>query len=76
MLILDKPRALDRMLYLSDRKGNAVPTEFLRPSSPLRWTAAVGGRRSLAAEVVLRPPLPALSPDSMLRDLGIEAVAG
>ncbi len=54
MLILDKPRALDRMVYLSDRKGNAVPTEFLR-STPLRWSVEAGGRRALAGEVVLRP---------------------
>ena len=54
MLILDKPRALDRMVYLSDRKGNAVPTEFLR-SAPLRWSVDAGGRRALAGEVVLRP---------------------
>ena len=54
MLILDKPRALDRMVYLSDRKGNAVPTEFLR-STPLRWSVDAGGRRALAGEVVLRP---------------------
>ena len=64
MLILDKPRALDRMLYLSDHKANAVPTEFLRPSSPLHWTGSATGRRLLSGEVVLRPPVlePALSP--------------
>lgn len=54
MLILDKLRALDRMVYLSDRKANAVPTEFLR-SAPLRWSVDAGGRRALAGEVVLRP---------------------
>ena len=59
MLILDKPRALDRMLYLCDRKGNTVPGEFLRPALPLRWTAPTAGRRALADELVLRPPSPA-----------------
>ena len=54
MLVLDKARALDRMVYLSDRKANAVPEEFLRPS-PLRWIAEPSGRRALAGEVVLRP---------------------
>jgi hypothetical protein len=52
MLVLDKARALDRMVDLSDRKGNAVPTEFLRPA-PLTWTVAAGGRRALVGEVVL-----------------------
>jgi len=63
MLILDKPRALDRMVYLSDRKGNTVPTEFLR-STPLRWSVDAGGRRALAGEVVLRPSVlePAAQP--------------
>jgi hypothetical protein len=75
MLILDKPRALDRMLYLSDRKGNAVPTEFLS-TARLRWTADAGGRRALATEVVLRPPLPALQVDPVSRDREIEAVLG
>jgi hypothetical protein len=70
MLILDKPRALDRMLYLSDHKVNAVPTEFLR-SAPLRWTSDAGGRRALAGEVVLRPP--ALEPvwSSFEPELGV-----
>jgi hypothetical protein len=65
MLILDKPRALDRMLYLSDRKGNTVPTEFLL-SSPLRWTPTPAGGRALAGEVVLRAPVlePATEPDA------------
>ena len=58
MLILDKPRALDRMVYLSDRKGNAVPREFLR-STPLRWSVDAEGRRALAGEVVLRPAIAA-----------------
>ncbi len=53
MLVLDKERALDRMVWLSQRHGNAVP-EFLRPST-LRWTVDAGGRRALAGEVVLRP---------------------
>jgi len=61
MLILDKPRALDRMVYLSDRKGNAVPTEFLR-STPLRWSVDAGGRRALTGEVVLRPSVFVESP--------------
>lgn len=52
MLVLDKARALDRMVWLADRKGN-TPPEFLRPA-PLRWTVEVGGRRALAGEVVLR----------------------
>ncbi len=51
MLVLDKARALDRMVYLADRKGN-TPPEFLRPA-PLRWTVASGGHRALAGEVVL-----------------------
>jgi hypothetical protein len=62
MLVLDKARALDRMVYLSDRKGNAVPTEFLRPA-PLRWTVDAGGRRALAGEVVLRPSAPRTVPE-------------
>jgi hypothetical protein len=57
MLVLDKARALDRMVYLSDRKGNAVPTEFLR-SAPLTWTVDAVGRRALAGEVVLRASAP------------------
>ncbi len=54
MLILDKLRALDRILYLCDRTANAVPADFLR-ATPLRWVDGVDGRRALAAEVVLRP---------------------
>ncbi len=60
MLVLDKARALDRMVYLSDRKANAVPEEFLRPS-PLRWIAHPIGRRALAGKVVLRPTASPLS---------------
>ncbi len=55
MLLLDKTRALDRMVWLSDRKVNAVPPEFLHPS-PLRWTITPGGRRFLAGEAVLCQP--------------------
>lgn len=51
MLVLDKVRALERMVWLADRKGN-TPPQFLRPA-PLRWLAAPGGRRALAGEVVL-----------------------
>ena len=61
MLVLDKARALDRMVWLADRKGN-TPPEFLRPA-PLRWTVASGGRRALAGEVVLRPPVGATAPE-------------
>ncbi len=70
MLILDKLRALDRMVYLSDRKANAVPTEFLR-STPLRWSVDAGGRRALAGEVVLRASVlePASSPHE--HELGV-----
>ena len=73
MLILDKPRALDRMVYLSDRKGNAVPTEFLR-SAPLRWSVDAGGRRALSSEVVLRPSV--LEPALQLREPAFERIAG
>jgi hypothetical protein len=61
MLVLDKARALDRMVWLADRKGN-TPPEFLRPS-PLRWTVEAGGRRALAGEVVLRPSAPRTVPE-------------
>jgi hypothetical protein len=53
MLVLDKARALDRMVWLADRRGN-TPPEFLRPA-PLRWTVEAGGRRALVGELVLRP---------------------
>jgi hypothetical protein len=61
MLVLDKERALDRMLWLSQRQANAVPAEFLQPA-PLRWTASAGGRRALAGEVLLRPLVLEASP--------------
>jgi hypothetical protein len=70
MLILDKPRALDRMLYLSDRRGNTVPTEFLR-TAPLRWMAMPTGRRALAGEVVLLRPARAL-PDVVAESIDRE----
>ena len=74
MLVLDKSRALDRMVYLSDRKANAVPEEFLRPS-PLRWIADAGGRRALAGEVVLRqPPADSAPPDASALSVGSGAV--
>jgi hypothetical protein len=73
MLILDKPRALDRMVYLSDRKGNAVPTEFLR-SAPLRWSVDAAGRRALAGEVVLRP-LVLVEPSTRLHEQELIAAA-
>ena len=71
MLILDKPRALDRLLYLSDRKGNAVPSEFLR-TAPLVWSVDAAGRRAVAGEVMLRPSL-LVDPAAHLReqDLGV-----
>ncbi len=65
MLVLDKERALDRMVWLSQRHGNAVP-EFLRPSA-LRWTVDAGGHRALSGEVVLRPSVlePAQKPGAV-----------
>ena len=64
MLVLDKARALDRMVWLADRKGN-TPPEFLRPS-PLRWSVEAGGRRALAGEVVLRVAPAVSAPDGAL----------
>jgi hypothetical protein len=56
VLVLNKDRALDRMLWLSRRHHIVVPPEFvLAQPAPLRWTAAPDGRRTLAGEVVLRP---------------------
>lgn len=71
MLVLDKERALDRMVWLSQRHGNAVP-EFLRPSA-LRWTVDAGGRRALAGEVVLRPSV--LEPALQRRDQATVALS-
>jgi hypothetical protein len=71
MLVLDKARALDRMVYLSDRKGNAVPTEFLR-SAPLTWTVDAVGRRSLAGEMVLR----ASAPHTLLEGAPVRGAGG
>ena len=69
MLLLDKARALDRMVWLSGRKSNAVPPEF-QHSSPLRWTVAPDGGRSLAGEAALCQPSvldPAFrSPDALV----------
>jgi hypothetical protein len=71
MLVLDKARALDRMVWLADRKGN-TPPEFLRPA-PLRWTVEAG-RRALAGEVVLRPSL--LEPAPQPGGPQLERIAG
>ncbi len=55
MLVLDKSRALDEMLWLSQRARNTVPAPYRRPPSPDAITTADGGRR-LAAALVLREP--------------------
>lgn len=57
MLVLDKSRALDEMLWLSQRARNAVPQPYQRPPSPEAITTPDGGRR-LAAPLVLREPEP------------------
>jgi hypothetical protein len=69
MLVLDKARALDRMVWLSQRRHNAVPADFLR-SSPLLWRATPTGRRELAGEVVLQPSLRPTTVDTELVPLG------
>ena len=79
MLLLDKARALDRMVWLSGRKGNALPPEF-QHSSPVRWAGAPDGGLSLAGEAVLcRPSVLELafrSPDALvsMRDATSEVV--
>ena len=75
MLILDKPRALDRMVNLSDRATRFVPSEFMRASRPLRWIAPSEGRRALAGEVVLGPALRATAPERSAADIRIESLA-
>lgn len=55
MLVLDRNRALESMLWLSQRARNAVPAVLQRPAAPLAATVAPDGRRVLAAEVCLRP---------------------
>lgn len=54
MLVLDKARALDRMVWLSQRRHNAVPAAFMRLAAPL-GIVDEDGRRSLATAFVLRP---------------------
>ena len=54
MLVLDKSRAIDEMLWLAQRNHNAVPEAFQRPSAPA-WALGEDGRRVLTAAVILRP---------------------
>jgi hypothetical protein len=54
MLVLDRSRALESMLWLSQRARVAVP-EVLRRPATLRVAFGEGGRRVLAAPVVLQP---------------------
>jgi hypothetical protein len=53
MLVLDRSRALESMLWLSQRARIAVPPVLQRPSFPVALVA--DGRRMLASEFVLGP---------------------
>ncbi len=65
MLVLDKSRALDEMLWLSQRTRNAVPMPYQRPPALAAITTPDGTRR-LAAPLVLREPEPAPAAQSLV----------
>jgi hypothetical protein len=68
MLVLDRSRALESMLWLSQRVRNAVPPPYQRPSSLAGITTPEGGRR-LAAALVLRPAVAVAEAESLLMPL-------
>jgi hypothetical protein len=65
MLVLDRSRALESMLWLSQRPRNAVPPTYQRPPALAAITTPEGGRR-LAAPLVLRAPAAVAAAESLL----------